>query len=76
MRILVLALDRYLGKHREGHVIKQVNDAVGTKTDAASTKAKALAAEAQTLHAAGKHAESVAKAEEAAKTINLTLTKK
>jgi len=57
-------------------LIKQVNDAVGTKTDAASTKAKSLAAEAQKLHADGKHADSVAKAEEAAKAINLTLKKK
>ena len=57
-------------------LVKQVNDAVGTKTDAASTKAKSLAAEAQKLHADGKHADSVAKAEEAAKAINLTLKKK
>jgi hypothetical protein len=57
-------------------LIKQVNDAVGTKTDAASMKAKSLAADAQKLHEAGKHAESVAKAEEAATAINLTLKKK
>jgi hypothetical protein len=57
-------------------LIKQVNDAVAGKTDAKSAKAKTLAAEAQKLHADGKHADSVAKAEEAAKAINLTLKKK
>jgi hypothetical protein len=57
-------------------LIKQVNDATAGKTDANSTKAKALADEAQKLHAAGKHADSVAKAEEAAKAINLALKKK
>jgi hypothetical protein len=36
----------------------------------------ALANEAKALHDAGKHAESVAKADEAAKAINLTLKKK
>ena len=41
-----------------------------------STEAMALAAEAKALHDAGKHAESVAKADEAAKAINLTLKKK
>ena len=57
-------------------LIKQVMDATAGKTDDASKKAQALAAEAKTLHDAGKHAESVAKAEEAAKAINLTLKKK
>ena len=57
-------------------LIKQVMDATAGKTDDASKKAVALAAEAKTLHAAGKHAESVAKADEAAKAINLTLKKK
>jgi hypothetical protein len=37
---------------------------------------EALPPEAKTLHDAGKHAESVAKADEAAKAINLTLKKK
>ena len=36
----------------------------------------ALAAEAKALHDSGKHAESVAKADEAAKAINLMLKKK
>ena len=57
-------------------LIKQVQDATAGKSDAASTKANELAAEAKKLHDAGKHAESVAKAEEAAKAINLTLKKK
>jgi hypothetical protein len=57
-------------------LIKQVQDATAGKSDAASTKANELAAEAKKLHDAGKHAESVAKAEEAAKAINLALKKK
>ena len=46
-------------------LIKQIQDATAGKTDDASKKALALAAEAKTLHDAGKHAESVAKADEA-----------
>ncbi len=57
-------------------LVKQVMDATAGKTDDASKKAQALATEAKTLHDAGKHAESVAKADEAAKAINLTLKKK
>ena len=57
-------------------LIKQIEDATAGKTDANSTKAMAIAAEAKTLHAAGKHAESIVKAEEAAKVITLTLKKK
>jgi len=57
-------------------LIKQVMDATAGKTDDASKKAVSLANEAKALHDAGKHAESVAKAEEAAKAINLTLKKK
>ena len=57
-------------------LIKQVNDAVAGKTDADSVKAKKLADEAQALHASGKHAESVAKAEEAAAAAHVTLKKK
>jgi hypothetical protein len=57
-------------------LIKQVQDATAGKSDAASTKANELAAESKKLHDAGKHAESIAKAEEAAKAINLTLKKK
>ena len=57
-------------------LIKQIEDATAGKTDDASKKAQALAAEAKTLHAAGKHAESIAKADEAAAAIKLTLKKK
>ena len=64
-------------------LIKQVMDATAGKTDDASKKAQTLASlakvwayEAKALHDAGKHAESVAKADEAAKAINLTLKKK
>jgi hypothetical protein len=57
-------------------LIKQIQDATAGKTDAASKKAVALANEAKALHDQGKHAESVAKAEDAAKAINLTLKKK
>jgi len=57
-------------------LIKQVQDATAGKTDDASKKAMALATEAKALHDSGKHAESVAKADEAAKAINLSLKKK
>ena len=57
-------------------LIKQIQDATAGKTDDASKKANALAAEAKALHDSGKHAESIAKADEAAKAINLTLKKK
>ena len=57
-------------------LIKQVQDATAGKTDDASKKAMALASEAKALHDAGKHAESVAKADEAAKAIKLMLKKK
>jgi hypothetical protein len=57
-------------------LIKQIMDATAGKTDEASQKAVALANEAKALHDAGKHAESVAKADEAAKAIGLTLKKK
>jgi len=57
-------------------LIKQIQDATAGKTDDASKKAVALANEAKALHYQGKHAESVAKAEEAAKAINLALKKR
>ena len=64
-------------------LIKQINDAAGNRLDAAGNTAKALAAEAQMLHEeavktkqAAKHAESIAKAQEAAKAIGLTLKMK
>lgn len=57
-------------------LIKQIQDATAGKTDDASKRAVALANEAKALHDQGKHAESVAKAEEAAKVVNLALKKK
>jgi uncharacterized membrane protein len=57
-------------------LIKQIKDATAGKTDDASKKAVALADEAQALHAAGKHADSVKKAQEAAAAINLQLKMK
>ena len=57
-------------------LLKQIQDATAGKTDANSKRALELAAEGDKLHKEGKHAESVAKMEEAAKVINLTLKKK
>ena len=57
-------------------LIKQVMDATAGKTDDASKKAVALATEAKALHDAGKHADSVAKAKEAAAAIKLELKMK
>jgi len=57
-------------------LIKQIMDATAGKTDDNSKKAVALANEAKALHEAGKHAESVAKAQEAAKVIGLNLQMK
>ncbi len=59
-------------------LIKQLSEAVGKmKADDAKVKqGKELIAEAQKLHDTGKHAESVAKADEAAKVLGVTLMKK
>ena len=57
-------------------LLKQIQDATAGKTDAASKKAMEIAAEGEKLHKEGKHAESVAKMDEAAKELNLTLKKK
>jgi hypothetical protein len=54
----------------------QVMAAAGNRFDAAAYQAKTIAAEGEALHKAGKHAESVAKYDEAAKAIGLTLTHK
>jgi hypothetical protein len=54
----------------------QVMAAAGNRLDAAAYQAKMLAAEGDALHKTGKHAESVAEYEEAAKGIGLTLTHK
>jgi ABC-type microcin C transport system permease subunit YejE len=59
-------------------LIKQLNDAVAKmKVDDPKVKqGKELIAEAQKLHDGGKHADSVAKADEAAKVLGVTLKKK
>jgi len=57
-------------------LIKQVRDATAGKTDDASKKAVALADDAEKLHKEGKHAESIAKAKEAADAIKLQLKMK
>jgi hypothetical protein len=59
-------------------LIKQLNDAVATmKADDPKVKqAKELIAEADTLHKAGKHADSIATAEKAAKVLGVHLTMK
>jgi hypothetical protein len=54
----------------------QIDKAVGTRYDASAGNAKDLAQQAWALHQAGKHAESVAKYDEAAKAAGITLTKK
>jgi hypothetical protein len=54
----------------------QVMAAADYRLDDAAYKAKMLAAEGEALHKAGKHAESVAKYEEAAKGMGITLTHK
>ena len=74
--VLVLAVAGTALANQCPLLIKQIEDATAGKTDDASKKAQALAAEAKALHAAGKHAESVAKADEAAAAIKLTLKKK
>ena len=59
-------------------LIKQLNEAIGKMTpdDAKTKEGKALIAEAQKLHDAGKHADSVKKAEEAAKLLGVKLQMK
>lgn len=64
-------------------LIKQLNDAVGNRFDVAASRARELIAEAQRLHDEGvktkdakKHAESVAKCDEAAKVLGIALIKK
>jgi len=57
-------------------LIKQIEDATAGKTDDASKKAAAMAATAKQQHAAGKHAESVQTAKDAAALIKLDLKMK
>ena len=55
---------------------QQMDAAIGNRLDPAAANAKALAAEAWSLHQAGKHSESVAKYDEAAKAAGIQLKKK
>ncbi len=58
-------------------LIKQLNDAIGKTTDAKKAgEAKKLVAEAQKLHESGKHADSIKKADEAAKVLGVSLQHK
>jgi hypothetical protein len=57
-------------------LIKQINDKTGNRMDTGKWQARTLAAEADALHKAGKHAESEAKADAAAKAAGITLQKK
>jgi hypothetical protein len=57
-------------------LIKQIMDATESRTDPASQKAVALANEARGLHEAGRHAEAIKGAEDAAAAVNLKLKMK
>jgi hypothetical protein len=54
----------------------QIDAAIGTRYDPSAANARQLATEAWSLHQAGKHAESVAKYDEAAKAASITLKHK
>ncbi len=58
-------------------LIKQLTDAMATMNpdDAKVKNARALVEQAKKLHAEGRHAESIAKADEAAKLLGVTLKK-
>ena len=55
---------------------KQIDTAVGNRFDAGAASARSLAAEGAALHSGGKHAESVAKYQEAAKAAGIELKMK
>jgi hypothetical protein len=58
-------------------LIKQLNEGIAKMSDKGKAdQAKKLVAEAQKLHDEGKHAESVAKCEEAATVVGMKLEKK
>jgi hypothetical protein len=54
----------------------QIDKALGNRYDPTAASAKQLASQAWALHQAGKHAESEAKYDEAAKAAGITLQKK
>ena len=57
-------------------LLKQIAERTSNRLDNGANQARVLAAQAEALHKDGKHAESVAKAEEAAAAAGITLTKK
>ncbi len=54
----------------------QIDRAIGNRFDASAANARSLASQAMALHNSGKHDESVAKYDEAAKAAGITLQKK
>ena len=54
----------------------QIDKAVGNRFDPGAASARQIAAQADSLHKSGKHAESEAKYDEAAKAAGITLQKK
>jgi hypothetical protein len=54
----------------------QIDRAIGNRFDPGAANARSLASQANSLHVAGKHAESEAKYDEAAKAAGITLQKK
>jgi len=54
----------------------QIDRAIGTRYDPSAATAKQLASQAWSLHQSGKHAESEAKYDEAAKAAGIALQKK
>ena len=57
-------------------LLKQIADQTGNRLDTGANAARELAREADALHKAGKHAESEAKADEAARAAGIKLIKK
>ena len=57
-------------------LIKQITDQTGNRLDTGANAARDLARQADELHKAGKHAESEAKADEAARAAGIKLIKK
>jgi hypothetical protein len=54
----------------------QIDRAIGNRFDPGAATARSLAAQAMALHNAGKHTESMAKYDDAAKAAGITLQKK
>jgi hypothetical protein len=54
----------------------QIDKAIGNRFDPGAANARSIAAQANSLHVAGKHSESEAKYDDAAKAAGITLEKK